>query len=741
MELEGQIVEIIYKNEINTYTIAVLQDEKQDEITVVGYLPFIDIGDSLKLHGKYVEHPDYGTQFKIETFEKIMPKTLGALEKYLAGGIIKGIGPATAKKIIDTFGEETISIFKHEPDKLSKIKGISKTKAIEIATEFNEKWEMWQIVGFLERFGINASNSQKVYKQLGVNAIEEIEQNPYILLDITYGVDFKQIDKMAIDLGIDINNEKRIESAIKYSLVVASYNGNTCVIKENLILFVQNLINTETKNIEDSIINLKGKEEIVLEKRNDEEWIYLYPFYKAEKNIAEKLITLNETKNIKKIENLSQQLKIQEKILKIELSEKQKEAIKQVNENNVSVITGGPGTGKTTIIKFIIELYKAKKMKVVLCAPTGRAAKRMTETTGEEAKTIHRLLEIGKVEEERNFENIDSDIAPIDADVIIIDEMSMVDLFIMNYVLKGIYLGTKLILVGDSNQLPSVGPGNILEDIIKSERVSTVVLNKIFRQAAQSKIVLNAHNINNGKNFIKKEDMPIKEWEELRNDFFYINEMNQDKIQYNVVSLCKERLKKYGDYDFFSNIQVLSPTKKGALGTRELNKILQESLNSEKDNPTQKQIGDRIFRKGDRIMQIKNNYDIIWERRGEANKIGTGIFNGEFGIISNINEEEKQIKVIFDDEKIAWYSFSELDQLEHAYAITIHKSQGSEFDVVLIVLPQSAPMLLTRNLLYTGITRARKLLIVIGSNKVVDFMIKNIDSKKRNTGLMYKLGE
>ena len=281
MELEGQIVEIIYKNEINTYTIAVLQDEKQDEITVVGYLPFIDIGDSLKLHGKYVEHPDYGTQFKIETFEKIMPKTLGALEKYLAGGIIKGIGPATAKKIIDTFGEETISIFKHEPDNLSKIKGISKTKAIEIATEFNEKWEMWQIVGFLERFGINASNSQKVYKQLGVNAIEEIEQNPYILLDITYGVDFKQIDKMAIDLGIDINNEKRIESAIKYSLVVASYNGNTCVIKENLILFVQNLINTETKNIEDSIINLKGKEEIVLEKRNDEEWIYLYPFYKA----------------------------------------------------------------------------------------------------------------------------------------------------------------------------------------------------------------------------------------------------------------------------------------------------------------------------------------------------------------------------------------------------------------------------------------------------------------------------
>lgn len=741
MELEGQVIEIIYKNEVNTYTIAVLETEKQDEITVVGYLPFVDIGDSLKLYGKYVEHPDYGTQFKIDTFEKVMPKTLGALENYLSAGIIKGIGPATAKKIVDTFGEETISIFKHEPEKLSRIRGISRTKAIDIAEEFNEKWEMWQIVGFLEKFGIGASNSQKVYKQLGVNAIEEIEKNPYILLDITYGVDFKQIDKMAMDLGIAQDNEKRIESAIKYSLITASYNGNTCVIKENLIMFVKSLINTEQQNIENCIINLKGREEIVLEKRRDEEWVYLYPFYKAEENIAKKLIALNETKNIKKITNLKQQLKIYERASKIELSDKQKEAIEQVNENNVSVITGGPGTGKTTIIKFIIELYKAQKMKVVLCAPTGRAAKRMTETTGEEAKTIHRLLEIGKLEEEGKIANVDYNITPIDADVIIIDEMSMVDLFIMNYLLKGVYLGTKLILVGDSNQLPSVGPGTILEDIIKSEQIPTVSLNKIFRQAAQSKIVLNAHNVNNGKNFVKKEEIELEERENLKNDFFYINESNQEKIQYNVVSLCKERLKNYGDYNFFSDIQVLTPTKKGALGTKELNKILQQALNPEKDNSCQKQIGDRIFRKGDRVMQIKNNYDIIWEKKGEETKIGTGIFNGEFGIISNINEEEKQIKVIFDDEKIAWYSFSELDQLEHAYAITIHKSQGSEFNVVVIVLPQSAPMLLTRNLLYTGITRARKMLIIIGSNKIVEFMIKNTDSKKRNTGLMYKLNE
>lgn len=346
LELEGQIVEVIYKNDVNSYTIAVIQTETQEEMTIVGYLPFIDIGDSLKLYGKYVEHPDYGTQFKIDTFEKIMPKTLGALEKYLAGGIIKGIGPATAKKIVDTFGEETISIFKYEPERLSNIKGISKNKAIEIAEEFNEKWEMWQIVGFLERFGISASNSQKVYKKLGVNAIEEIEKNPYVLLDITYGVDFKQIDKMAMDLGIASDNEKRIESAIKYSLVNASYNGNTCVIKENLIMYVKALTNAELENIEDCIINLNGREEIAVEKREEAEWIYLHPFYKAERNIAEKLITLSRAKNIKKISNLKQQLKIQERMSKIELSDKQKEAIEQVNENNVLVITGGPRNWK-----------------------------------------------------------------------------------------------------------------------------------------------------------------------------------------------------------------------------------------------------------------------------------------------------------------------------------------------------------------------------------------------------------
>lgn len=738
MEIEGQISEIIYQNEVNGYTIAVLQ-QSEEEITVVGYLPFIGEGDSVKLFGKYVEHPEYGTQFKFSTFEKVMPKTLSALEKYLGGGIIKGVGPATAKKIVDTFGEETISVFKTEPYKLAQIKGITDTKAIEIAEDFNEKWEMWQIVGFLEKFGIGASNSKSVYKQLGKNAIEQIEQNPYVLLDVTYGVDFKQIDKMALDLGVSPDNDKRVESAIKYSLVIASYSGNTCVLKNNLINFVISLVDVEIENVENGIINLKGKEQIVLEKRLEEEWVYLYPYYKAEKNISDKLNVLNKAKNIKEIKGIDKEIKKYEKETGIELSDKQKEAIKQINDNNVCVITGGPGTGKTTIIKCIIDMFKKENKKVVLCAPTGRAAKRMTQTTNEEAKTIHRLLEIGKIDEEGKIADVDYDIAPIDADLIIIDEMSMVDTIIFNYILKGIYQGTKLILVGDSNQLQSVGPGNVLKDIIESEKIATVSLNKIFRQAARSKIVLNAHNVNNGMGFLKKED--IKEDDDLLQDFFHINETNQEKVLYNLISLCTTRLKNYGDYDFFKNIQVLTPTKKGALGTKELNKTLQQTLNPETDYSKQKQSGDRTFRIGDRVMQVKNNYDIIWEKENEHIMGGTGIFNGELGIITNIDEEEKQIKVNFDDEKSAWYTYSDLDQLEHAYAITIHKSQGSEFDVVVLVLPQSSPMLLTRNLLYTAITRAKKMLIVIGSNNIIDFMIKNIDSKKRNTGLLYKLIE
>ena len=737
-EIEGILAEIIYQNEVNSYVVGVFETE-EEQFTVVGYLPFIKKGDTLRLVGKFVEHKDYGEQFKIETFEKLMPQTLGALETYLANGNIKGVGPATASKIVNKFGEDTIHVLKYEPQKLAQIRGITKAKAVEISESFIENWEVWQIVGFLERFGMGAESAKKVYDLLGINAIAEIEANPYILIDISRGVDFKQIDQMAIELGVEKENQKRVKSGIKYALIKITYNGHCCTLKENLIEYVKNLLNVNEAVIEDGIINLKVNNEIIVEDREGEEWIYLYSFYNAENQIAQNILGLDRYKNVKKVSNIEKELKLVEERTDILLSEKQKEAIRAINDNNVTIITGGPGTGKTTIIKSIIEIYKQKKYKIVLCAPTGRAAKRMTETTGEEASTLHRLLEIGKVDEESLFKK-DNEYqgAPIDGDIIIVDEVSMVDMFIMSYLLDCIYKGTKLILVGDCDQLPSVGPGSVLKDLIASEKITTVHLDKIFRQAAKSKIIVNAHRVNSGKKFISKDDKEMEE--DSKQDFFFIKENNQEKVLEQVLSLCNGRLKKFGDYDFFESIQVLSPTKKGMLGTKEMNKALQEELNPHREGESEKNSMGAIFRIGDRVMQIKNNYDIYWERKdGREVEVGNGVFNGETGTILNINEKEKNICVKFDDEKLVWYEFNDLEQIEHSYCITIHKAQGSEFDVVIMLVPQAAPMLLTRNLLYTGLTRAKKLLIVIGNERVVDYMISNVDSKKRNTGLEFKL--
>lgn len=737
-EIEGVLTEVIYQNEVNSYLVGILETE-EEQITVVGYLPFIRKGDSLKVVGKFVEHKEYGEQFKIETFEKLMPKTLGALETYLANGDIKGVGPATASKIVNKFGEETIHVLKYEPQKLAQIKGITKDKATEISESFIENWEVWQIVGFLERFGIGAESAKKVYDLLGIDAISEIEANPYILIDISRGVDFKQIDQMAIKLGVEKENQKRVKSGIKYALIKITYNGHCCTLKENLIEYVKTLLNVNEAVIEDGIINLKVNNEIIIEERDEEEWVYLYSFYNAENQIAERITKLDKARNVKKVSNIEKELKLIEERTDILLSEKQKEAIRAINDNNVTIITGGPGTGKTTIIKSIIEIYKQKKYKIVLCAPTGRAAKRMSETTGEEASTLHRLLEIGKVDEESLFKkNSEYKGAPIDGDIIIVDEVSMVDMFIMSYLLDCIYQGTKLILVGDSDQLPSVGPGSVLKDLIASEKIVTVHLDKIFRQAAKSKIIVNAHRVNNGKRFINKEDPELEE--DANQDFFFIRETNQEKILKEVLSLCNGRLKNFGEYDFFENIQVLTPTKKGLLGTKELNKALQEALNPHRDGEAEKNSMGATFRIGDRVMQIKNNYDMYWEKLCDSGvETGNGIFNGETGIITNINEKGKNLSVKFDDEKVCKYEFNDLEQIEHSYCMTIHKAQGSEFDVVIMIVPQAVPMLLTRNLLYTGLTRAKKLLIIIGNDRVVDYMIKNVDSKKRNTGLEFKL--
>ena len=720
MELQGEITEIIYKNELNSYCIAVLEIDKDlinknkkedsdqryisdefgnidnldEETTIVGYLPFVNVGDTLKVIGKFVEHQEYGRQFKVDTFEKQMPQTTKALERYLANCGIKGIGPATARNIVETFGEDTINVFKFEPTKLAQIKGITKDKALEIANTFIENWEIWQLVGFLDKFGIGPQSAEKIFKALGVNAMEEIEANPYILIDLVNKVNFEQIDKMALGMGIEYNNEKRIRSGIKHALNMATFNGHCCTGYESLVEFVKKLLNVSEEDIEESIIRMKAKEDIVLEDREDGEWVYLYQYYKAEENVATRLIELDTYTNIKKIDRFNKELKLFEEKSNIELSDKQIEAIKAINENNVCVITGGPGTGKTTIIKTIIDIFKHNEMKPVLCAPTGRAAKKMTETTGEDAKTLHRLLEIGKFSDEENGIKADISVAPIDADIVIVDEMSMVDLFLMNYLCNALYKGTKLVLVGDIDQLPSVGPGNVLKDIIKSKKITTITLNKIFRQAAKSKIIVNSHRVNEGLGFITKEEMkemnsendedgdsvktrkqPEKKESQFLEDFFFVNEVNKEKILYNIITLSGERLKNYGDYDFFKNIQVITPTKKGELGTKELNKILQQTVNPSSDTKKERKFGDSTFREGDRIMQIKNNYDIYWEKKEPYYENGSGVFNGEFGTINIIDDFNKQVKIKFDDDKEVWYQFSELEQIEHAYAITVHKAQ------------------------------------------------------------------
>ncbi len=746
MELTGEITAIIYQNEVNSYTIADMyvdeMDGKEDNlITIVGYLPFVVEGDEIKVYGKFVEHKDYGRQFKVDTFEKMMPQTVEALERYLGNGMIKGVGPATAKKIISEFGEDTINVIKNQPLKLSRIKGITKEKALEISESFIEHWEVWQIVGFLEKFGIGAENSKRVYDELGVNAIEQIKTNPYILIDIARGVDFKQVDKMAMDLGMDKTNDKRIKSGIKYALIRITYNGHCCTLEENLIEYVKTLLGVDKQEIENNLINLKVTGEIVEEKRsNDETWIYLASFYNTEANIAKRINFLNNAKNIKYIKSIDKELQKFELLDDINLSEKQKEAVKTVNDNNVTIITGGPGTGKTTIIKSIIEIYQSKGNKIVLSAPTGRAAKRMTETTGKEASTLHRLLEIGKFDEDIYLKNKgEYEGTPIDGDIVIVDEMSMVDMFLMNYLVSSIYQGTKLVLVGDSDQLPSVGPGSVLKDLIDSKKIATIHLDKVFRQAAKSQIVVNAHRVNEGQGFLSKDELT----DDSKKDFFIINEKNPEKMLYQVMSLCTGRLESYGNYNFFENIQILTPTKKGMFGTKELNAYLQNVLNPEDKFKDEKKANGVVYRVGDRIMQVKNNYDIYWEKESTANKekeVGSGVFNGEIGTIIAIDEREKKVEIRFDDEKKAWYEFSELEQIEHSYAITIHKAQGSEYDVVIMCIPKAAPILMTRNLLYTGITRAKDLLIIIGDKNVMDYMIQNVDSKKRNTGLKYKLG-
>ena len=735
MTIEGHVESIIYKNESNGYTIAVLYPEssnldnvtsleqlqflQEGEITIVGYLPFIHEADSIRVTGKIVKHPNYGEQFKVESFEKIVPETTESLERYLAEGFIKGIGPATAKKIVKKFGEETIEVLRMQPERLASIKGITKEKAKDISESFIENYELWGLVGFLQKFGIGPQSAQTVYKTLGIKAKELIEQNPYILEDMGVKVDFNVIDKMALSIGIERNSLQRIDSGIIHSLKLANLNGHTCVLEENLITYVVNILGVANSDVEDGIKDLRAQEKIYVEERELDEgtWIYLRDFYRAEVNVVNQIMKLSQAENVRKLFDVKSELKKVSKKENIELSDKQKQAINLINENNVSIITGGPGTGKTTIIKTIIDIYNSYGKVVCLCAPTGRAAKRMTEATGMEAQTIHRLLEIRKISEE--LPEIDMEVAPISADVIVIDEMSMVDIFLMNLVLKGIFLGTKLILVGDSDQLPSVGPGNVLKDLIASEKVPYITLNKIFRQAAKSKIIVNSHRVNDGVNFIGE----IEKADEL-DDFHFIEETNNNEAIETVLNL----------YD--DETQVITPTKKGDLGTKNLNRLIQEKYNPREIDVEEKKFGDVTFRVGDKVMQTKNNYDIEWQKDSE---LGLGVFNGEMGIITEIDEDDSRLWIRFDDGKVAPIEFQDLEQIEHSYAITIHKSQGSEFNKVILPIVSVSPILLTRNVLYTGMTRAKNDLTIVGTEETIEYMINNINTKKRNSGLEYKL--
>jgi len=733
MELTGEVENIIYKNETNGYTIASMNIDNE-EVVVTGYLPFVSKGDSLKVVGKFIVHPDYGEQFKVETFEKVMPETVEALEKYLGNGIIKGVGPATAKKIVKKFGKSTVEVMKMEPERLAEIKGITPEKAIEISENFTENWDLWQIVSFLEKFGIGSESAQKIYKALGADTINKIESDPYVLEEIGVRVDFAQIDKMALSIGIERNSLRRIGSGIIHALNLATYNGHSCVLEPNLITYVVGLLGVSDEDVLDGIIDLKAKGKIYTEEREElstidgktelcvQTWVYLDIYYKAEVNIAQKIESLIDSSNINKIPHIDRMITEYSDIIP---SEKQKEAIKLVNDNNVTIITGGPGTGKTTIIKTIIDVYKALGKKPVLCAPTGRAAKRMTEATGEDAKTLHRLLEIGKFQDDKINPNMN--VAPIDANIVIIDEMSMVDLFLMNYVLNALYKGTKLVMVGDVDQLQSVGPGRVLKDFIESGVVPYIALNKIFRQAAKSKIVVNAHKVNEGIDFISEIDN--SEDDEI-DDFEFISEMN--------VKNAQERILR--SYDF--STQIITPTKKGDLGTHTLNKLIQERYNPENPKKKEKKFGSIVFRVGDKVMQTKNNYDIEWTRpKNYTQELGFGIFNGEMGMIDDIDIYNNQIQILFEDGKTAVYEYQDLEQIEHCFAITVHKSQGSEFDTVIMPILNAAPMLLTRNVLYTGMTRAKNKLTIIGSGRTVEYMINNVNSKKRNSGLQFKLGQ
>lgn len=726
---EGIIEEIIFSNEINGYTVCELRVEKKT-ITAVGFMPFINVGEMLKVSGNWITHPDYGEQLKVELYEKMLPKTLEALETYLGSGLIKGVGPASAKKIIKKFGEDTINIIEFHPERLSQIKGISHEKALRIGQAYHEQKELRNVVMFFQDYGISPTYCAKIYQIYGKDTIEEIRNNPYKLSDEAIGISFKTADRIAKSLGIDPKSKFRICSGIKYVLSHVAMDGHTFVEDDKLIEYTSKLLDVDIDNINDALISLLLDKSIYIERNETSSRIYLSSFYNAEAGVARKIAQLSSIKFKGDLSDFDEKILEVQKKEGIILTQNQKDAVKEALINGVLIITGGPGTGKTTIIKSIINLLTNEGYDVLLAAPTGRAAKRMTEATGFEAKTIHRLLEIGYTSKEEELVFFRNEDNPIDADVVIIDEMSMVDILLMNHLLKAIELGTRLILVGDVDQLPSVGPGKVLQDLISSEVIKTVRLKEIFRQAEESLIIVNAHKINNGeKPLLNNKDK----------DFFFVTRNSAEDIVKTIVDLCTRRIPNAYGFEPMKEIQVLTPVRKGPVGVGNLNTELQALLNPKHKRKKEKIFRNFLFREGDRVMQIKNNYDLRWQKDDNKGSEGAGVFNGDTGIIQEIDEEEQKMVVSFDDDKIVDYGFGILDELEPAFAVTIHKSQGSEFPVVIVPIFPGPQVLMTRNLLYTAVTRARNLVILVGNRNYLDVMINNEREANRNSGLADKL--
>ena len=731
---KGYVEHIVFRNNDNGYTVFQLVSE-EEELTCVGLFSVLAEGELVQVSGYMKEHPLYGEQLQVEQYELLAPEDETAMERYLGSGAIKGIGAAMAARIVRRFKGDTFRIIEEEPERLAEVKGISEKKAIEISAQMEEKKDLRQAMMFLTQYGISVPLAVKIYQQYGNRTYQVVEENPYRLADDISGIGFKIADEIASRIGIHTDSDYRIRSGLLYVLLQATGEGHTCLPKEDLLHRASALLGVEEEQMETQLMNLCMDRKLVMKEQNGKVMVWYGQYYYMELNVAKMLHDLNlecemeESQIVKKLSKV-------EKQASITLDEMQRKAVVEAVKNGVLVITGGPGTGKTTTINAIIRYFETEDMEILLAAPTGRAAKRMTEATGWEAVTIHRLLELSGVPSddrstayfERNEEN------PLEADVIIIDEMSMVDIFLMNALLKAVSVGTRLILVGDINQLPSVGPGCVLKDIIRAGSYPVVQLTRIFRQASQSDIIVNAHKINRGEHVTL---------DNKSRDFFFLQRQDPNVILRVVLALVQEKMPRYVDARP-TDIQVLTPMRKGSLGVENLNEMLQRYLNPPSPEKNEKETARGRFREGDKVMQIKNNYQIEWEARnryGIAIDKGTGIFNGDMGIVQQIDLLAETMEVLFDDYRTVTYSFQMLEELELAYAVTIHKSQGSEYPAVVIPLLTGPRMLMNRNLLYTAVTRARSCVTLVGSPETFAQMIDNASEQTRYSGLYDRIRE